>query len=136
MSTPHAPKPENRLETSVEMATLCAFYGGLLTDKQRQALLLHYEEDYSLGEIAEQLGCSRQSVHELITRSGEKLRSYEQAVGAAERMRQVVQRLENAAKLLQSLSERTLPPEARSEAQQALRLIQQTIEQEERDHGI
>lgn len=136
MSTPHAPKPESRLDTSVEMGTLCAFYGALLTEKQRQALLLHYEEDYSLGEIAEQLGCSRQSVHELITRSGEKLRSYEQAVGAAERMRQVVQRLENAAKLLQSLSERTLPPEARSEAQQALRLIQQTIEQEERDHGI
>jgi predicted DNA-binding protein YlxM (UPF0122 family) len=118
------------------MGTLCAFYGALLTDKQRQALLLHYEEDYSLGEIAEQLGCSRQSVHELITRSGEKLRSYEAAVGAAERMRQVVQRLENAAELLQSLSERTLPPEARSEAQQALRLINQTIEQEERDHGI
>ena len=136
MSTPHAPKPENRLETSVEMATLCAFYGGLLTDKQRQAVLLHYEEDYSLGEIAEQLGCSRQSVHELITRSGEKLRSYESAVGAAERMRQVVDRLEKAAALLKNLSGRNLPPEALGEAQQALSLINQTIEQEENDHGI
>lgn len=136
MSTPHAPKPENRLETSVEMATLCAFYGGLLTDKQRQAVLLHYEEDYSLGEIAEQLGCTRQSVHELITRSGEKLRSYENAIGAAGRMRQVVERLENAAALLRSLTGRTLPPEAQSEAEDVLRLIEQTIEQEENDHGI
>ena len=51
-------------------------------------------------------------------------------------MRQVVDRLEAAAALLTSLSERDLPPEARSEAQKALRLIQQTIEQEERDHGI
>ena len=136
MSTPHAPKPESRLDTSVEMGTLCAFYGALLTDKQRQALLLHYEEDYSLGEIAEQLGCTRQSVHELITRGGEKLRGYENAVGAAERMRQVVERLENAAALLQSLAGRKLPPEAQSEAEQALSLIQQTIEQEENDHGI
>ena len=71
MSMPHAPKPEIRLDTSVEMGTLSAFYGGLLTDRQRQALRLYYEEDYSLGEIAEQLGCTRQSVHELIARSGE-----------------------------------------------------------------
>ena len=136
MSMPHAPKPENRLDTSVEMGTLCAFYGGLLTEKQRQAVMLHYEEDYSLGEIAEQLGCSRQSVHELITRSGEKLRAYEAAVGAAERMRQVAERLETAAGLLESLMDAELPAEAQRKAEQALRLINQTIEQEENDHGI
>ena len=136
MSMSHAPKPENRLDTSVEMGTLCAFYGGLLTEKQRQAMMLHYEEDYSLGEIAEQLGCTRQSVHELIARSGEKLRGYEAVVGAAERMRDVVERLEAAAGLLSSLMERELPAQAQAEAAQALRLIEQTIEQEERDHGI
>lgn len=136
MSMPHAPKPENRLDTSVEMGTLNAFYGGLLTERQQQALRLYYEEDYSLGEIAEQLGCTRQSVHELIARSGEKLRAYEAAVGAAERMRAVEKRLEAAQELLQSLLQRDLPAEAQAEAAQALRLIEQTIEQEERDHGI
>lgn len=136
MSMPHAPKPEIRLDTSVEMGTLSAFYGGLLTGRQRQALRLYYEEDYSLGEIAEQLGCTRQSVHELIARSGEKLRAYEAAVGAAERMRAVEKRLEAAQTLLQSLTRRELPAEAQIEAAQALRLIEQTIEQEERDHGI
>lgn len=136
MSMPHAPKPEIRLDTSVEMGTLSAFYGGLLTERQRQALRLYYEEDYSLGEIAEQLGCTRQSVHELIARSGEKLRAYEAAVGAAARMRAVEKRLEAAQALLQSLTQRDLPAEAQAEAAQALRLIEQTIEQEERDHGI
>jgi len=136
MPMPHAPKPEIRLDTSVEMGTLCAFYGGLLTEKQRQALTLYYEEDYSLGEIAEQLGCTRQSVHELIARSGEKLRAYEAAVGAAERMRNVEKRLEAAQELLKSLSGQALPSAAQDTIAQALRLIEQTIEQEERDHGI
>jgi len=33
-----------------------AFYGGLLTDKQRQVLTLHCEEDLSLTEIAQEVG--------------------------------------------------------------------------------
>ena len=136
MPMPHAPKPEIRLDTSVEMGTLCAFYGGLLTEKQRQALTLYYEEDYSLGEIAEQLGCTRQSVHELIARSGEKLRAYEAAVGAAERMRNVEKRLEAAQELLQGLMKQELSTDTRETVAKALGLIEQTIEQEERDHGI
>lgn len=136
MPMPHAPKPEIRLDTSVEMGTLCAFYGGLLTEKQRQALTLYYEEDYSLGEIAEQLGCTRQSVHELIARSGEKLRAYEAAVGAAERMRNVEKRLEAAQELLQGLMNQELSTDTRETVAKALGLIEQTIEQEERDHGI
>lgn len=136
MPMPHAPKPEIRLDTSVEMGTLCAFYGGLLTEKQRQALTLYYEEDYSLGEIADQLGCTRQSVHELIARSGEKLRAYEAAVGAAERMRNVEKRLEAAQELLQGLMNQELSTDTRETVAKALGLIEQTIEQEERDHGI
>ncbi len=136
MSMPHAPKPEDRLDASVEMGTLSAFYGGLLTQRQQQALRLYYEEDLSLGEIAGELGCTRQSVHELIARSGEKLRAYETAIGAAERMRNVAKRLTEAAGLLNGLLQKELAPDARQTAAQALCLIEQTIEQEERDHGI
>ena len=76
---------EQRLDKGVKTATLSAFYGGLLTDKQRLALRLHYEEDWSLGEIADELGVTRQNVHELITRSEQKLARYEQALGCAAR---------------------------------------------------
>ena len=124
------------MESRVELNYLLDFYGPLLTAHRQEVMRLYCEEDLSQQEIAEQLGCTRQSVHELITRSGEKLRSYENAIGAAERMRQVVERLENAAALLRSLTGRTLPPEAQREAEDVLRLIEQTIEQEENDHGI
>ena len=74
---------ERRLKHSVELGTLCACYGGLLTEKQRQALLLHCDEDLTLAEIADEMNVSRQNVHELIARSEAKLRRFEQALHLA-----------------------------------------------------
>ena len=78
-----ARQPEKRLMQSVELGTLLACYGGLLTPKQRDALRLHCGEDLSLSEIADEMGVSRQNVHELITRSQAKLRRYEAALHLA-----------------------------------------------------
>ena len=78
-----AERPERRLLQSVELGTLLACYGGLLTDKQREALRLHCDEDLSLAEIADEMGVSRQNVHELIVRSQQKLRRYESALHLA-----------------------------------------------------
>lgn len=73
------------IERKVELAWLTAFYGGLLTDKQRQVLTLHCEEDLSLSEIAQEVGISRQGVHELLTRAARKLFDLERKLGAAAR---------------------------------------------------
>ena len=101
MKEPSVPNPqEARLEASVEMGTLCAFYGGLLTDKQLQAMQLHFDEDLSLGEIARQMNVSRQNVHDLIARSSEKLRACEAALGAAGRMERMLERLARVQELL------------------------------------
>ncbi len=78
-----ARQPEKRLLQSVELGTLLACYGGLLTPKQRDALRLHCGEDLSLSEIADEMGVSRQNVPELITRSQAKLRRYEAALHLA-----------------------------------------------------
>lgn len=111
-----------RLEKSVEIGTLCAFYGGLLTDRQLDALRLHYEEDLSLGEISEELGVSRQNVHELITRSVQKLRRYEQALGAAQRAEQTAKTLRQALELMDG---------ADAKLEEARALIGQIIRQQE-----
>lgn len=118
-----------RLEKSVEIGTLCAFYGGLLTDRQLDALRLHYEEDLSLGEIAEELGVSRQNVHELITRSAQKLRRYEEALGAAQRAEETARQLRQAMALVQSIRGLNEPDKSRLE--EAGELIARVIRQQE-----
>lgn len=61
------------------------FYGGLLTERQRSALSLHYEEDHSLSEIAERLSVSRQAVHDAIRRGEAQLDEYESRLKILER---------------------------------------------------
>ena len=118
-----------RLEKSVEIGTLCAFYGGLLTQRQQDALRLHYEEDLSLGEIADELGVSRQNVHELITRSAQKLRRYEEALGAMRRAEETARALRQAQSLIAAAD--TAPAEAHATLMEASRLIDRLIRQQE-----
>ncbi len=63
--------------------SLCALfdrYGALLTEKQQTAFSLYYNEDFSLSEIAEHTGTSRQAVRSLITKTQEQLLHMEQVL--------------------------------------------------------
>ena len=65
----------------IKYGVLLDFYGELLTEKQRGALDLYYNEDYSLLEIGEHLSISRQGVHECIKKGCEHLEEYEKVLG-------------------------------------------------------
>lgn len=69
------------MDRRTETGMLLEFYGALLTQKQRTMLLLHYDEDLSLGEIAQQENISRQAVHDALVRGEEQLREYESRLG-------------------------------------------------------
>ena len=118
-----------KLEKSVEIGTLCAFYGGLLTQRQQDALRLYYEEDLSLGEIADELGVSRQNVHELITRSAQKLRKYEEALGSMKRAEESARQLRHAMDLIQTIQ--TANEHDKSRLEEAGSLIRRIIRQQE-----
>ena len=77
------------IEKKVELAWLTAFYGGMLTEKQREVLTLHCEEDMSLGEIAREAGISRQGVHDLLTRAARRMFEMEEKLGMAQRFRRM-----------------------------------------------
>ena len=51
------------MEKFVEQTLLYDFYGELLTERQQQVYESVVLEDYSLSEVAENLGISRQGVH-------------------------------------------------------------------------
>ncbi|MBE5804983.1 MAG: DNA-binding protein [Clostridiales bacterium] len=78
----------------VELAWLAAFYGGMLTEKQRLVLQLHCEEDMSLGEIAQEAGVSRQGVHDMLSRAAGKLFDMEEKLGMAARFTRMGEGLE------------------------------------------
>ena len=84
------------LDRKVDLAFLAAFYGGILTDHQRKILSLHCEEDFSLGEIAAEMGISRQAAHEALTRAAAKMREMEAALGVAARFRRMEEGLSEA----------------------------------------
>lgn len=79
------------------------FYGELLTDKQRQAIDLHVNEDFSLSEIADDMGSSRQAVHDLIQKGTQKLIDYEAKLGLYSLLQTHENQLERIKQLLQQM---------------------------------
>lgn len=69
------------MEKSLEISLLMDYYGSLLTKKQQAIMGLYYDEDFSLGEIAEINQTSRQAIHDLIKRTYRQLRKYEDHLG-------------------------------------------------------
>ena len=56
-------------EKDLNISYLLDFYGDILPEKKRDVLTLYYNEDFSLSEIAEQIGISRQGVRDIIKKA-------------------------------------------------------------------
>ena len=69
------------MESIEKISLLYDFYGGLLTEKQRQVMELYHEENLSLAEIAEEFGISRQGVHDTLKKAEHLLTEYEDKLG-------------------------------------------------------
>ena len=70
---------------ALEMSLLLDYYGELLTEKQKTCFDLYYNQDLSLGEIAEEAGISRQGVHDSLARAETALLEMEEKVGCMAR---------------------------------------------------
>ena len=75
---------------------LMDFYGALLSERQQQIVTLYHEENCSLQEISEELGVSRQGVHEALKKAEKSLQGFEEKLGLVERFRMQEQVLQNA----------------------------------------
>ena len=73
------------MSKDLNVALLLDFYGEMLTDKQRDVIELYYEEDLSLGEIAETQKITRQGVRDSIKRGEMQLHEFESKLGLVEK---------------------------------------------------
>ena len=91
-----------------EMVLLLDYYGGMLTEKQRECFDMRYNQDLSLGEIGELQGVSRQAVCDNLARTEALLRRMEENIGCVKRdmlVRQAVQEILAAAAVLDTSSD-------------------------------
>ena len=83
---------------------LLDFYGELLTEKQRQCYDLHYNEDLSLAEIAEQTAISRQALWDNIRRAESAMEDIEAKTGLVRRFEENRSALEKIREDMQPLA--------------------------------
>ena len=76
-------------EKDLKIGFLLDFYGEVLSERKRLVMDYYYNDDLSLGEIAEEIGISRQGVRDLIKKAGEELCFYEEKLKMAERFRKI-----------------------------------------------
>ena len=96
---------------ALEMILLFDYYGGMLTDKQRDCFDMRYNQDLSLGEIGQVLGVSRQGVYDNLNRTEALLRKMEENIGCVSRdleRRKALQVILEAAEQLKENSDSTV----------------------------
>lgn len=101
---------------ALEMTLLFDYYGDLLTDRQRMCFDLRHNQDLSLAEIAEELGVSRQGVHDNLTRAEALLRNMEEKTGCVGRdvaCRKAAKTIASAAQALSTHSDNNVSGLAR-----------------------
>lgn len=76
------------MDNIYEISLLLDFYGQLLPEKQYDILDLHFNNDYSLAEIAEHFNISRQGVFDNIKRGKAALLNMEEKLGLVSKFTQ------------------------------------------------
>ena len=96
---------------ATELILLYDYYGDLLTQRQRECFEMRYNQDLSLGEIGQELGISRQGVHDTLSRTEALLCNMEAKTGCVSRdqaCRKAAKTILDAAKQLRQHSDQTV----------------------------
>ncbi len=129
-------KDNNKVEASslgtvedvLEVTVLLDFYGQLLTKRQYEIMDLHYNSDLSLGEIAEDLGISRQGVHDSIRKAKQTLEGYEKRLGLVERFREQETDIEKTLVTLRVMGEKAPELTKNTDYNKAVELLEKLLD--------
>ena len=76
-------------EKNLQLSFLMDAYAGLLSERQQRVLDLYYNQDLSLGEIADDVGISRQGVRDSIKKAERDLDFFESKLHLLARGKQI-----------------------------------------------
>jgi len=107
------------MDERLQLTLLYDFYGGLLTEKQREIYEMYYLNDLSLSEIGDDSGVSRQAVCDLLRRTKKLLLGYEDRLGLVARHVKMLSSVETLTEGLASARE-CMPHEAYTRMETAL----------------
>ena len=110
------------LEKTTRFIMLYDFYQDLLTDKQKQYAELYFQDDLSLGEIAEEFSISRQAVYDNINRAQKILEDYESKLQLLTKYEQRMSILQQMEQLMEQPLDKVLCSEVKEKITQLLRL--------------
>ena len=111
------------MEKIVEQTLLYDFYGELLTEHQRRIYEDVVLNDYSLSEVAEVLGISRQGVHDNVKRCSKILQDYEDKLHLVEKFVSIKEKIHRIRELTghcESMSKQELVTEVEHISQEIL----------------
>lgn len=87
------------LDKHIAVGRLNDYYGALLTDYQKEMIGLYFDCDLSLAEIGEQYGVTRQAVRNVLVRSEDKLREFEDKLGLVGKISELNGKLQEVVRL-------------------------------------
>jgi len=93
------------MDNIVERSMLYDIYGSLLTEHQRKIYSDVVDNDYSLSEIGEEMGISRQGVHDAVKRIDKILNDYEDKLHFASSYENNLKIIDEIKKELKKLSD-------------------------------
>ena len=101
------------MEKQVKIALLLDLYGNLLTEKQYNLLNDYYNNDFSLSEIAENEGITRQAVRDNLLKGENNLLEYDEKLSILKKKTRDQNILDNSIEELNSIiNDRKIDSEA------------------------
>lgn len=99
------------MDDILHLTLLYDFYGELLTERQKLVYEMHYQNDLSLSEIAEELSISRQAVRDQLLRTEKILRDYEQTLHLISRFQEQCRAVGKMKAIMEEMEQKPLSGE-------------------------
>lgn len=105
-------------EKDMTIPLLMDLYGQVLSDRKRELLDYYYNEDYSLAEISEITGISRQGIRESVKKSEAELRALDTSLQLIKRTQVMDEKIARVRQEMQSVLGITVDASIREKLEQ------------------